>query len=72
MILIPAIDLKNNKVVRLYKGRFEEMTSYKMDPVSAAIQWQSTGAKWLHIVDLDGAQTGEMKNLNVINLTLCF
>ncbi|MBI4308737.1 MAG: 1-(5-phosphoribosyl)-5-[(5-phosphoribosylamino)methylideneamino]imidazole-4-carboxamide isomerase [Candidatus Omnitrophica bacterium] len=66
MIPIPAIDLKNNKVVRLYKGKFDEATAYELTPVDAAQKWIDLGAKWLHVVDLDGAQTGEMKNLNSI------
>ena len=66
MILIPAIDLKDNKVIRLYKGKFDEVTAYELKPVDAAQKWIDMGAKWLHVVDLDGAQTGEMKNINLI------
>lgn len=66
MILIPAIDLKDKKVVRLYKGKFDNTTFYALTPVEAAKQWITMGAMWLHVVDLDGAQTGTMTNLNVI------
>lgn len=66
MILIPAIDIKNGKVVRLYKGKFSDVTYYEFTPIEAAAKWIEMGAQWLHLVDLDGAQTGEMKNIDVI------
>lgn len=66
MILIPAIDLKGGKVVRLYQGKFSDVTEYPEDPLAAAKKWESLGAKWLHVVDLDGAQTGVMKNQGII------
>jgi phosphoribosylformimino-5-aminoimidazole carboxamide ribotide isomerase len=62
MILIPAIDIKGGKVVRLFQGKFSEVTEYAEDPVEVAKKWESLGAKWLHLVDLDGAQTGHMTN----------
>jgi len=62
MILIPAIDIKGGKVVRLFQGKFSEVTEYAEDPVEVAKKWESMGAKWLHLVDLDGAQTGHMIN----------
>lgn len=62
MILIPAIDIKDGKVVRLFQGKFAEVTEYGHDPVAMAQKWQKIGAQWLHVVDLDGAQTGTMKN----------
>ncbi len=62
MILIPAIDIKDGQVVRLFQGKFSEMKVYGDDPAAVAQQWESLGAKWLHVVDLDGAQTGTMKN----------
>jgi phosphoribosylformimino-5-aminoimidazole carboxamide ribotide isomerase len=65
MIIIPAIDLKDSKVVRLYQGRGLE-TVYSDDPVKVAQQWQQEGAKLIHVVDLDGAFSGEPKNLSVI------
>jgi phosphoribosylformimino-5-aminoimidazole carboxamide ribotide isomerase len=66
MILIPAIDIKNGKVVRLFQGKFTDVTEYADDPVSMAIKWESLGAQWLHLVDLDGAKTGAMLNKDVI------
>ncbi|MBL8013493.1 MAG: 1-(5-phosphoribosyl)-5-[(5-phosphoribosylamino)methylideneamino]imidazole-4-carboxamide isomerase [Candidatus Omnitrophica bacterium] len=66
MILFPAIDLKNGKVVRLLQGRFDNMTQYATNPVTVAQKWESLGAQWLHVVDLDGAQTGQMNNMEWI------
>lgn len=63
MILFPAIDLKNGKVVRLLQGRFDDITQYSTNPVTVAQKWESLGAQWLHLVDLDGAQTGQMNNM---------
>lgn len=66
MIIIPAIDIKDGKVVRLYKGRFDQQTVYAEDPVVVAKNWRKDGAKWLHIVDLDGARDGVSKNLKIV------
>ena len=66
MIIFPAIDIKDGKVVRLLQGRFEEVTQYSTDPVKIAEQWVEKGAQWLHVVDLDGAKTGELKNFDTI------
>ncbi len=66
MIIFPAIDIKEGKVVRLLQGKFDEVTQYGEDPVDMARHWESKGAQWLHLVDLDGAQTGEIRNLDVI------
>jgi phosphoribosylformimino-5-aminoimidazole carboxamide ribotide isomerase len=66
MILFPAIDIKDGKVVRLAQGKFDYVTQYSDDPVTMAQKWASLGAQWLHVVDLDGAQVGEMKNFSVI------
>ncbi len=68
MIVIPAIDLKDGQVVRLYKGRFDEVTAYPLSPVETARDWQSKGARILHVVDLDGARTGTIQNMAVIKL----
>ncbi len=62
MLIIPAIDIKNGKVVRLFKGRFDKVTEYGSDPVDMAKRWEGLGARYLHVVDLDGAQSGERKN----------
>lgn len=62
MILIPAIDIKGGKVVRLFQGDFDKQTDYGPYPVMMAQKWESMGAKWLHLVDLDGAKSGVMAN----------
>ena len=59
MILYPAIDILDGKAVRLVEGRFEEETVYHDDPLEAARSWVEAGARWLHVVDLDGAKAGE-------------
>ncbi len=66
MLVIPAIDLKDGKCVRLLQGRPDRVTEYSSDPVSVARRWESYGAKLLHVVDLDGAFTGSQKNLESI------
>ena len=66
MIIFPAIDIKDGKVVRLLQGKFDKVTEYSDDPVTVAQKWQDMGAQWLHLVDLDGAKTGEIKNMDVI------
>jgi len=66
LIIFPAIDLMDGKVVRLKQGQFDKKTVYSDDPLAVALHWQSQKAQWLHIVDLDGAKTGEMKNIEVI------
>ncbi|MBI5300677.1 MAG: 1-(5-phosphoribosyl)-5-[(5-phosphoribosylamino)methylideneamino]imidazole-4-carboxamide isomerase [Chloroflexi bacterium] len=55
MIIFPAIDLRNGRVVRLQQGRAEAETKYSDDPASVAVRWQDEGAHWLHVVNLDGA-----------------
>ena len=66
MLLIPAIDLKDGKCVRLRQGRMEEDTVFSEDPVAIAGRWVMEGAKRLHLVDLDGAFAGKPKNAEVI------
>jgi phosphoribosylformimino-5-aminoimidazole carboxamide ribotide isomerase len=63
MILLPAIDILNGKAVRLARGDFDEQTVYDADPLDAARRWVAAGARALHVVDLDGARTGEPVNL---------
>ncbi len=65
MRLYPAIDLKDGKCVRLFKGDYNQMTTFG-EPVEMAKKWESQGAKFLHLVDLDGAKDGVSKNLEVI------
>ncbi len=66
MIVIPAIDLKDGRCVRLRQGRKEEVTQYSDSPVEVARRWVSMGATLIHIVDLDGAFTGSQANLHSI------
>jgi phosphoribosylformimino-5-aminoimidazole carboxamide ribotide isomerase len=66
MLIIPAIDLKDGNVVRLYQGREQEVKIYSRNPVVVARHWQKQGAKLIHVVDLDGAFSGEPKNFPVL------
>ena len=66
MKIFPAIDIKDKKCVRLVKGNFDNKTEYTMSPVEQAGKYKDHGFKNLHIVDLDGALTGETVNLNII------
>ena len=63
MLAIPAIDLKDGKVVRLVQGRYEEPIVYSHDPTDIAKTWEKQGAKRIHLVDLDGAVAGESRNI---------
>jgi len=63
LILFPAIDIRGGRAVRLIQGDYEKETAYDDDPVVAARRWVDGGARWLHIVDLDGARAGEPVNL---------
>jgi phosphoribosylformimino-5-aminoimidazole carboxamide ribotide isomerase len=66
MDIYPAIDLRDGQVVRLEQGRVEAETIYDSDPVSVAKKFQAEGARHLHMVDLDGAFTGEFRNLKLV------
>ena len=66
MNIFPAIDLYEKKAVRLYKGNYDEMTVYSDDPLSVARDFESKGAKFIHMVDLEGAKTGDTPNLDVV------
>ena len=66
MKIFPAIDIKDKKCVRLVKGDFDKKTEYEMSPVEQASKYKDHGFKNLHIVDLDGALTGETVNLDII------
>ncbi len=66
MIIIPAIDLKDGKCVRLLQGKEDEVTVYSDDPAAMANKWVDLGARLLHLVDLDGAFSGEQKNYDKI------
>jgi phosphoribosylformimino-5-aminoimidazole carboxamide ribotide isomerase len=63
VILYPAIDILDGKAVRLVQGRFEEATTYHDDPLEAAQSWVDAGARYLHVVDLDGARHGEPRSI---------
>lgn len=66
MLVIPAIDLKNGKCVRLMQGRADRETVYGADPLAMAWRFQQSGARMLHVVDLDGAFNGRAANLDAI------
>ena len=66
MQIIPAIDVRNGKCVRLYQGNYNQETVFDKNPEAVALRWKSQGAKRLHIVDLDGAATGEPRNIAVV------
>jgi phosphoribosylformimino-5-aminoimidazole carboxamide ribotide isomerase len=66
MLIIPAIDIIGGNVVRLIQGDFSKEKVYSPDPVEVAKAWEDKGAKFLHIVDLDGAKEGRVKNVGVI------
>ncbi len=67
MLLIPAIDIKDGKCVRLKQGRMDDDTIYSDDPVAMAARWVEAGARRLHVVDLDGALAGKPANSAVIH-----
>ena len=66
MVILPAIDLRGGRCVRLKQGRFDQETVFDEDPVAVARRFHDAGARWLHVVDLDGARAGEPKNLAII------
>jgi phosphoribosylformimino-5-aminoimidazole carboxamide ribotide isomerase len=66
MEIIPAIDIRGGKCVRLYQGDYNQETVFDENPVTAALTWYSQGARWLHIVDLDGAVAGEPRNMGIV------
>lgn len=65
--IIPAIDLRGGCAVRLYQGDYSRETVFSRDPVAVALEWEKKGAKRLHVVDLDGAATGEVCHWDVIH-----
>jgi phosphoribosylformimino-5-aminoimidazole carboxamide ribotide isomerase len=66
MEIIPAIDIKNGRCVRLYQGDYNQETVFSDDPLAMARQWQAQGARKLHVIDLDGAASGQPKNLLIV------
>lgn len=66
MEIFPAIDLFDKKAVRLFKGDYNEMTVYSDKPWEIALDFKNSGAKFIHIVDLEGAKTGETPNIDIV------
>jgi phosphoribosylformimino-5-aminoimidazole carboxamide ribotide isomerase len=66
MLVIPAIDIRGGKCVRLAQGDFGRETVYEDDPVRVAVEFDQDGAEWVHIVDLDGAKSGVLANLEIV------
>jgi len=66
MIIFPAIDIQQGKVVRLKQGKFDQVTEYSHDPAHAAQRWENEGAEWLHVIDLDGAKNGRVTNWDAL------
>jgi phosphoribosylformimino-5-aminoimidazole carboxamide ribotide isomerase len=66
MLVIPAIDLKGGRCVRLRQGRMEEETVYSSAPDRVATRWQAAGAEWIHVVDLNGAVSGKPVNIEPV------
>jgi phosphoribosylformimino-5-aminoimidazole carboxamide ribotide isomerase len=66
MLIIPAIDLKDGRCVRLYQGDYAKVTVFSDRPAEVARRWETEGATWLHVVDLDGAAAGQPANLRAL------
>ena len=66
MIILPAIDIKNGKCVRLVRGNFNKSTEYKKSPLEQSVEFSDLGFKNIHIVDLDGALERKLVNKNII------
>ena len=66
MEVIPAVDIRGGKCVRFFQGDYDRETVFADDPVDAAVRWAGLGARWLHVVDLDGAKLGEPVNLDIV------
>ncbi len=67
MYIIPAIDIKDGRCVRLFQGDYDQVTVFSEDPSSVALRWQAQGARMLHLIDLDGAASGETRNLAIVS-----
>ncbi len=65
-VVIPAVDIQSGRCVRLVQGDYARSTIFDDDPLRAALRWQEAGAPWLHVVDLDGAASGERPNADAI------
>ena len=67
MKIFPAIDLYDKKAVRLYKGDYDNMTVYSENPIEIAMDFEASGAEYIHMVDLEGAKDGTTPNLNIVS-----
>jgi phosphoribosylformimino-5-aminoimidazole carboxamide ribotide isomerase len=70
MEILPAIDLREGKCVRLLQGDYDKQIDYSEDPVAVAQRFEAAGARWVHVVDLDGAREGTLRNLSTIERML--
>ncbi len=70
MIIIPAVDIKQGKCVRLCQGRMDQATEYGADPAEMALKWASMGAQMIHVVDLDGAFAKTAVNIDSVRAIL--
>jgi phosphoribosylformimino-5-aminoimidazole carboxamide ribotide isomerase len=68
--IVPSIDLRGGKVVRLQQGDYARQLNYDLDPIATAQSFENAGAKWMHIVDLDGARQGSIAQLDLISLII--
>ena len=66
MEIIPAVDIREGRCVRLYQGDYRRQTVYGEDPVEIALRWRSQGARWLHIIDLAGAASGKPESIPLV------
>lgn len=66
MIIYPAVDIKDGQCVRLKQGEFNQVKVYSKNPAEVALRWEAEGAQFLHVVDLDGAASGQLKNLRAV------
>jgi len=66
MQIIPAIDIKNGKCVRLFQGDYNKETIYSSSPIEMALNWKNQGAKMIHVVDLDGAKIGKPQVIKIV------
>lgn len=67
MEIIPAIDIRGGHCVRLYQGDYAQETVFSDDPVGMAVRWAGLGARWIHVVDLDGARGGQQANAAIVS-----
>jgi len=67
LVILPSIDLRNGKVVRLKQGDYAQQINYDVDPLDVATSYAKAGAKWMHVIDLDGAKEGRPVQLEILN-----